>query len=88
MIDPKANSENVQEPESGTQPTLITKGPDMLKPSTEDKIAGTIHEVKGATKEEIGKVADDQALENAGNVEKLAGKGQKIVGELKKAVGE
>ncbi len=37
-----------------------------MKPSTEDKAEGKIHEVKGKIKEEIGKVTNDPELGSFG----------------------
>jgi uncharacterized protein YjbJ (UPF0337 family) len=47
-----------------------------MKPSTEDRTTGMLHEVKGKIKEEIGKETKDPDLEVSGNVEKKAGKVQ------------
>jgi uncharacterized protein YjbJ (UPF0337 family) len=60
----------------------------MLKPSTEDRTEGKLHEVNGNIKEEVGKVTNDPDLENAGNAEKKAGEAQKWIGRSEKAVGE
>ena len=60
----------------------------MMKPSTKDKIEGTIHEVKGKAKEAVGKATNDPDLEVAGEAEKKAGKGQQVIGRIEKAVGE
>ena len=60
----------------------------MMKPSTEDKAEGKIHEVKGTIKEEVGKVTNDPDLEVSGEAEKNAGKVQKWIGRAEKAVGE
>ncbi len=49
--------------------------------SLEDKIKGTCHEVKGAIKEEAGKLTNNCCLENQGKAEKLAGKAQCLVGD-------
>jgi uncharacterized protein YjbJ (UPF0337 family) len=54
--------------------------------STEDKIKGRLHEVKGAIKSEAGKVTNSPALEAKGKVEKTAGKVQHRVGEAEAAV--
>ena len=59
-----------------------------MKPSTEDRTEGKIHEVKGKIKEEIGKVTNKPDLEDAGNVEKNAGKIQEWIGNAERAVGE
>ena len=52
--------------------------------STEDKIKGTGHEIKGAVKETIGRVTNDPDLEAEGTGEKVAGKVQNKVGDVKK----
>lgn len=57
-----------------------------MKPSTENRIAGTLHDVKGKVKEEVGHLADDPGLEAKGIAEQVAGKVQKKVGDLEKAV--
>lgn len=59
-----------------------------MKPSTEDRVEGKLHEVKGNIKEKIGKATNDPDLEVDGNVEKNAGKIQGVVGRIEKAVGE
>jgi uncharacterized protein YjbJ (UPF0337 family) len=60
----------------------------MMKPSTDDKTTGKIHEVKGTIKEEIGKITKNPNLEADGRAEKNAGKVQNWVGKVEKAVGE
>jgi uncharacterized protein YjbJ (UPF0337 family) len=59
----------------------------MMKPSTEDKAAGKLHEVKGAIRQTIGGVIKDPNLEDDGRAEKNVGKVQNVVGKLEKAVG-
>ena len=59
-----------------------------MKPSTNDKAAGNLHEVKGAIKQAAGQVAGNPSLENKGRTEKNAGKVQNFVGKVEKAVGE
>jgi uncharacterized protein YjbJ (UPF0337 family) len=54
--------------------------------STEDKIQGGIHEVKGTLKEQVGKLTDDCELQVEGSIEKNVGKVQQQVGDAKKAV--
>jgi uncharacterized protein YjbJ (UPF0337 family) len=51
-----------------------------MNTSTEDKIKGTCHEVKGAVKEEAGKVTGNCCTEAKGKIEKDAGKLQHAVG--------
>jgi uncharacterized protein YjbJ (UPF0337 family) len=59
-----------------------------MKPSTEDRAEGKLHEAKGTIKEEIGKATNKPDLENSGNAEKKAGKVQGWVGRAEKAVAE
>lgn len=58
----------------------------MMKPSTNDQLAGTLHEVKGKVKEAAGRVAGDPDLEAEGQGEKIAGKIQKKVGQIEKVL--
>ena len=59
-----------------------------MKPSTEDKTAGNLHEVKGAIKQKAGQVVGNPSLESSGRAEKNAGKVQNFVGKVEKVVGE
>ena len=59
-----------------------------MKPSTQDRTEGKLHEVKGKVKEEVGKVTNNPDLEVSGKAEKKAGKVQKWIGRAEKAVGE
>lgn len=56
----------------------------MMKPSTKDQIQGTLHELKGKTKEKAGQVTNNPNLTSEGQGEKLAGKVQKKVGQIEK----
>jgi len=60
----------------------------MMKPSTDDKATGKIHEVKGTIKEKVGQITDNPELEAAGKAEKNAGKAQTWVGKVEHLVGE
>jgi uncharacterized protein YjbJ (UPF0337 family) len=60
----------------------------MMKPSTDDKTTGKIHEVKGTIKEKVGELTKNPDLENDGRAEKNAGKVQNWVGKVEKAAGE
>jgi uncharacterized protein YjbJ (UPF0337 family) len=60
----------------------------MMKPSTEDKTTGTLHEVKGAIKQKAGEITKNPNLEADGIAEKNAGKVQHVVGKIEKAVGK
>ncbi len=77
------------------EPTLVescattTRRKDkMMKPSTQDRTEGKLHEVKGKVKEEIGKATNDPDLEVSGEAEKNSGKIQNWIGRAEKAFGE
>jgi uncharacterized protein YjbJ (UPF0337 family) len=55
-----------------------------MKPSTENEIAGKVHEVKGNVKEEVGRLTNNSDLEAEGIGEKIAGKVQKKIGQVEK----
>jgi uncharacterized protein YjbJ (UPF0337 family) len=57
-----------------------------MKPSTENQIAGKVHEVKGTIKEKAGELTNDPDLEGEGIGEKIAGKIQKKIGQVQKVV--
>jgi uncharacterized protein YjbJ (UPF0337 family) len=59
-----------------------------MKPQSKDEIAGTIHEVKGAAKEKVGKLTNDVDLEAEGKVERVAGTVQRKIGQIKKVLGQ
>jgi uncharacterized protein YjbJ (UPF0337 family) len=59
-----------------------------LKPSTENEIAGKVHEVKGQIKEKVGQLTNDPDLEAQGIGEKIGGKVQKKIGQVKKVLGK
>ena len=59
-----------------------------MKPSTENEIAGKVHEVKGTIKEKVGELTNDPDLEGEGIGEKIAGKVQKKLGQVEKALGK
>jgi len=58
-----------------------------MKDSTKDQVGGKVHEVKGAVKEQAGKLVNNPDLEQRGQSEKVAGKVQKKVGEIEKVLG-
>jgi uncharacterized protein YjbJ (UPF0337 family) len=58
-----------------------------MNPSTKDELQGNAHELKGAVKETVGKVAGQPDLEAEGQNEKLAGTIQKKVGQVEKVLG-
>ena len=59
-----------------------------MKPSTEDKTEGKIHEVKGAVRQAVGQLTDDPKMEADGKTEKTLGKIQNLVGKGEKVIGE
>jgi uncharacterized protein YjbJ (UPF0337 family) len=58
----------------------------IMKTSTQDEIAGKIHEVKGKIKETVGNVTNNPSLEGEGIGENLAGKIQKKIGQVEKVI--
>jgi uncharacterized protein YjbJ (UPF0337 family) len=58
----------------------------FMKPSTQDRAEGKIHEVKGKVKEAVGRATNNPDLEDSGTAEKIVGKGQNVVGRLEKAL--
>ena len=59
-----------------------------MKPSTDDRTTGKLHEVKGAIKQKAGEITSNPNLEANGRAEKNTGKVQTAVGKIEKAVGE
>ncbi len=59
-----------------------------MKPSTQNQIAGKVHEVKGTSKEKVGELTNDPDLEGEGMGEKIAAKVQKKIGQVEKALGK
>ena len=57
-----------------------------MKPSTENEIAGKVHEVKGTIKEKVGQLTNDPDLEGEGIVENITGKVQKNIGRVEKVI--
>jgi len=67
---------------------MVCSGGNKMKPSTENEIAGKVHEVKGTIKEKVGELTNDPDLEGEGIGEKIAGKVQKKLGQVEKALGK
>ena len=57
-----------------------------MKASTENEVAGQLHEVKGKIKQKVGRLTNDPDLEGAGAGERIAGTVQKTVGKVQKAI--
>lgn len=58
-----------------------------MKDSTKDQVQGKAQEIKGAIKEQVGKIRKDSDLEAEGTADKVSGKVQQVVGKIEKAVG-
>jgi len=58
-----------------------------MKPSTNDRATGKLHEFKGAIRQKAGELTKNPDLEADGIAEKNAGKVQNVVGKIEKAVG-
>lgn len=54
----------------------------------EDELKGKGKQVKGAVKEELGKLAGDRDLQEQGSAERFDGKVQEKVGKARRKVGE
>ncbi len=48
-----------------------------MKASTKDRAKGTIHEVKGKVKEEVGRATNNRRLEAEGKVERIGEKSKR-----------
>jgi uncharacterized protein YjbJ (UPF0337 family) len=77
--------------EADTQPSLasiqgLVQEGKKMKPSTEDQIAGKVHEVKGTIKQKVGQLTNNPDLEGEGIGEKIAGKVQKKIGQVEKVI--
>jgi len=57
-----------------------------MKSSTNDKIKGSFHEVKGTITAAVGKGTNDRTLKAEGKAEKKAGKVQQQIGHAKEGV--
>lgn len=58
-----------------------------MKPSTDDKATGKLHELKGAIRQKAGEITKAPNLEADGRAEKNAGKVQNVIGKIEKALG-
>jgi uncharacterized protein YjbJ (UPF0337 family) len=60
----------------------------QMKASTENAVAGEIHEVEGKVKEKAGQLTNNPDMEAEGQNEKIGGKVQKKIGQVEKALGK
>ena len=58
-----------------------------MRPSTDNEIAGKVHEVNGKIKEKVGQATNDSDFEAEGIGENVAGKIQKKIGQVEKVLG-
>ena len=56
----------------------------MMKPSTDDKTTGKLHEVKGAIRQKAGELTSNPNLEAEGQGETITGKVQRKIGQIEK----
>ena len=59
-----------------------------MKPSTQDNAEGKMHQLKGKSKQILGKIVKNRKLEAEGKAENLDGNVQEKIGEIKKLVGK
>jgi uncharacterized protein YjbJ (UPF0337 family) len=62
------------------------RGDNPMKSSTENEVAGKVHELKGKIKEKIAQLTNNPDLEDEGPGEKIAGKVQKKIGQVEKVI--
>jgi len=55
--------------------------------STKRRLAGTFHELKGATRQKLGEVMNNPVLSMKGRAEKFGGRVQKKAGQIGKIFG-
>jgi uncharacterized protein YjbJ (UPF0337 family) len=73
------------EPSQAANSRVVQEGKKM-KPSTENEIAGKVHELKGTIKQKVGQLTNNPDLEGEGIGEKIAGKIQKKIGQVEKVI--
>ena len=60
----------------------------MMKPGTDDRATGKLHEVKGTLKQVVGELTNNPDLEAEGTAEKNVGKAMNWIGKVEKAAGQ
>jgi uncharacterized protein YjbJ (UPF0337 family) len=76
---------------AGSEPLVVTRfltEEIFMRPSSKGKVAGKIHEVKGAVKEKVGRLTNNPDLKAEGKVEKVGGKVQEKIGQVRKVLGQ
>jgi len=56
----------------------------QMKHSTQNRLKGTAHEIKGAVKQKAGQLTNNRKLEAKGLQEKITGKIQNKIGQVEK----
>jgi uncharacterized protein YjbJ (UPF0337 family) len=59
-----------------------------MKSSTKDNAEGKMHQLKGKSKQILGKIVKNRKLEAEGKAENLDGNVQEKIGKFKKVVGK
>ena len=59
-----------------------------MKSSTQDNAEGKMHQLKGKSKQILGKIVKNRKLEAEGKAENLDGKVKEKIGKFKKVVGK
>ena len=59
-----------------------------MKESTQDNVAGKMHQVKGKAKQVVGILTNDRDMEAEGKGERIQGKVQEKIGQIEKVVGK
>jgi uncharacterized protein YjbJ (UPF0337 family) len=72
--------------EEHARSVAVNRKDKKMKESTKDELKGKAHEVKGAVKQTVGRLADKPKLEAEGLGEKVAGTIQKKVGQIEKVL--
>jgi uncharacterized protein YjbJ (UPF0337 family) len=82
----RLNIDLIQAGAACSQRSVRSIGGSKMKPSTENEVAGKVHEVKGKIKEKVGQLTNDPDLEAEGTGEKIAGKIQNKIGQVEKVL--
>ena len=85
--DPMGPAQNFAYSSASTTPVIFKKQNPKMKPSTQDKAAGTAKNIAGRVKEVTGRVIGNPRLQADGQTEKVQGQIQKKVGEIEHVLG-
>jgi uncharacterized protein YjbJ (UPF0337 family) len=81
--DAKLTADGSAERAAGDAETVGGAGEDSLIGIDNDRIAGVGHQFKGALKEGLGNITNDQELKASGAAERAVGKAQNAIGSAK-----